>query len=502
MIFLFIMKNFLLIFLLLFSQKSGFSQQVLQQKNISLHKLEWLSHKDEFILDSFPKIIKPFPYKPKIKPVVEIMGYLPYWNFGKAKLRFEYLTIISYFGMSLNSNGEITKKYHWQSENMTKLIEEAHKEGIKLIVTITLFDNSAIHTLLSSDEKRKEAINNIVKAVSEGGGDGVNIDFEFVPSEDKNNFVIFIKELKEKMNATILDSHVSIATPSVDWKGAYDYDELAKSSDGLMIMAYAYHYAGGEPGPISPLISEGKWKGYDVTWTVNDYLEYGGVENKKKFLLGLPFYGYDWPTLDEKVPGKSLGKAKYIPFYKAEIDGPIYGWIWDDDSQTPYYVYKTTQWHQVFCDDGKSLGLKMDLVSSKDLGGIGIWALGYDGESMTPWIEIEKRFFKPVDIVEEIEEVNNVEDVKEIVVEEYKPFFVEEVLKEEIYEIKEIKYENDLKEEKDIETTKKGGGGCGCSFSKKQDFHFENIIILIIILFVMLRKIFKNGVKKCHYVQE
>ena len=91
----------------------------------------------------------------------------------------------------------------------------------------------------------------------------------------KENFVTFMTDLTA-FRAAMDESHVSLATPAIDWGGTYDYDALALATDGLMIMGYGYHWSGGNPGPLSPIVGGGIWSQYSLTWTVEDYFTYGG----------------------------------------------------------------------------------------------------------------------------------------------------------------------------------------------------------------------------------
>ena len=52
-------------------------------------------------------------------------------------------------------------------------------------------------------------------------------------------------------------------------------------------------------------------------------------------------------------------------------------------SQSPWYVYTDAKGvlHQVWYDDEQSLGKKIDYIVDQQLGGVGLWALGYEDVS-------------------------------------------------------------------------------------------------------------------------
>jgi spore germination protein YaaH len=309
-----------------------------------------------------------------------VYGYLPYWTSNWQNLRLDLLSTLAYFASSIDEQGNITSSHGWGGEAVNALVRTAKEAGVRVAQTITLFDNAAIGRLLASADRRENAIRKIVAEVKRGEGEGVNVDFEFVPAAQKANFVTFMRDLTQRMHAEIPGSEVTIAMPAVDWSGAYDYDQLAIHTDGLMIMAYGFHWTGGPPGPLSPLVVAPPWTGRSLTWTVDDYFRYGGVENRAKFILGLPFYGNDWPTTDDRVPGTSRGTGRAVVYRTAVSNAQRYGRRWDEITKTPYYIYRASDgWHQAWYDDDESLGYKIDLINDRDLGGLGIWALTYDG---------------------------------------------------------------------------------------------------------------------------
>lgn len=316
-----------------------------------------------------------------------IFGYHPYWmNSSWLDYDFSLLSTIAYFGAETNSTGGIDDWHSWPPSN---LITTAHNAGVDVVLTVTNFNSNSIATLLSNSTYRQNLITTLTNSVSSAGADGVNIDFEGLPSSQKENMVQFITDLKTAFDSAIPGSQVTLATPAVDWSGAWDYDQLAINSDGLMIMAYDYHWSNGPTtGPVSPLTG---WGTYNVTWTVNDYMTWSGGLNDK-LILGCPYYGYDWPAESNSAGATTTGSATSKTYSVAEPLAQTYGKLRDNDSQSPWYRYQSSGWHQCWFDDSLSLSLKYDLVNQYDLQGIGIWALGYDGDNTELWNAIDENF--------------------------------------------------------------------------------------------------------------
>tara|TARA_Y100000589_G_scaffold274280_1_gene267980 strand:+ start:230 stop:1657 length:1428 start_codon:yes stop_codon:yes gene_type:complete len=330
-----------------------------------------------------------------------IYGYYPYWADHDDNLPWEHLTHLAYFCVSLNPDGSLGNDHSWSTRGAA-LVEAGRSHGVKVVLTVTMFESSEIREVLSTPENRTRAIDNLLALVQEADGDGINIDFEFVPAAEpgesptpKENFVTFMTDLTTAFHAAIEDSHVSLATPAIDWGGTYDYDALALATDGLMIMGYGYHWSGGNPGPLSPIVGGGIWGQYSLTWTIEDYFTYGGEENRDRFILGLPLYGREWPTTDLNVPGTATdsGPAKSL----ASCDNTFMeGKIWDETTSTPYKLFMDgEQPKQLFCEDIESLRAKFALIEEYDLGGVMFWDVGKVSGDHAVWEEAATTYILP-----------------------------------------------------------------------------------------------------------
>jgi len=315
------------------------------------------------------------------EPSHVVFGYHPYWN-GTSYLNYEYnmLSHIAWFGLAMGAGGNITNSNGWP---VNGLVDLAHSRGVKVIVTVTLFDNDDIGTLLANAGYRQAAINNLISKVLLGNADGVNIDFESVPTSARANFNTFIHDLTQAFHDQIPGSEVSIAMPSVDWGSAYDYNYLSDNSDGLMIMAYGYFWSGSaSAGPISPLSSG--MSNYYIRRTIEDYLTKTGGDGSQ-LILGLPWYGRNWPVVNTTMGSATTGTGSAIFYSTAEANAQAYGKHYNSTVAGAWYNYEDGGPRQVWYDDSLSLATKYNYAKSEDLKGIGVWALGYDGGRSEIW---------------------------------------------------------------------------------------------------------------------
>jgi len=361
---------------------------VAPQHSKSIHQLEWEAHRDDPPV-SFPRVRTVRPLAKEKAPALgrEVLGYYPYWVSGYEYMRWDLLTTLAFFSLDADENGNFTSLHGWPA---TGLVDLAHANGVRVVVTVVCFEKPDITSILSSPTNRQNLIDNLLTQVSAGGADGVNIDFEGVSSTQRDNLVTFMGELTRAFHDAIPGSHISMASPAVDWSGAWDYDALADSSDGLMIMGYNYHWGGSSTtGPVAPLSN---WGTYNITWTVEDYLNKTGYD-RDKIILGLPYYGLDW-ACDGPDPGANTTNGSSNLFYHTdEAAARVYGKQREMAAYTPWYAYGAdTTWNQGWYDDEVSLGVKENYINQEDLAGMGIWALRYDAGHIALWNELEEHF--------------------------------------------------------------------------------------------------------------
>ena len=322
-----------------------------------------------------------------------IYGYYPYWADHDESIPWEHLTHLAFFSVSLNPDGSLGNDHNWSTRGAA-LVEAGKSHGVKVVLTVTMFDSDEIREVLSTPESRERAIENLLTLVQDAGGEGINIDFEFVPAAQagespspKENFVTFMQDLTAAFHAAIDNSHVSLATPAIDWGGTYDYDALALVTDGLMIMGYGYHWSGGNPGPLAPIVGGGIWGQHSLTWTIEDYFTYGGEENRDRFILGLPLYGRSWPSTDLNVPGTATATGPALSLAGCD-QSFVAGKLWDETTSTPYKLYMEGDVPtQLFCEDIESMRAKFELIESYDLGGVMFWDVGKVSGSHPVWPE-------------------------------------------------------------------------------------------------------------------
>lgn len=362
-----------------------------QSEVIGLHELADSAHRNTpvsaTLLGETGQTIIPLQAAATPKPLcATVFGYLPYWE-SADNLRYELLTHVACFGVNVNSDGSLGNDHGWP---WTAVINAAHANGVKVILVATLFDPDGIETLITNADHRAGFFANIADKMLEGSADGLNIDFEGGGTTWKAHINGFMAELTDYLHARSPGCEVTFAGPAVNWGRAWDLAGLADSCDGIFIMGYAF--AGSwstKTGANSPLTGGS----INITDTVLD--EYGAVtqNHPEKLILGLPYYGGHWTTASPEARASVVDWIGSTRFRSDEPDSQLYGLLWDETSQTPWYRWQDgDNWHQVWFDNAESLGLKYKLARDHGLQGVGMWALGYDGDRPELWEELNRWF--------------------------------------------------------------------------------------------------------------
>jgi spore germination protein YaaH len=161
-------------------------------------------------------------------------------------------------------------------------------------------------------------------------------------------------------------------------------------------MGYDYYYGGSTTaGPEAPLYNFQTGYNYTLTKSITYYLKQG-VPNSK-LLLGLPYYGREWSTSGSAIPSSTTGSYTGTKTFAVVKNSPAtYSaatYNWEPNSFSSLYVrYTGTEWRQCWIDEGRSMRYKFKMVNERGIGGIGIWALGYDDGYNDFWSAIQDHF--------------------------------------------------------------------------------------------------------------
>jgi spore germination protein YaaH len=328
-----------------------------------------------------------------------VFGFMPDWEYTNGAnndMHYELLSHVAVFDFFASSNGSLEYPDAWPWDDV---INAAHDKGTKVIMAVTNFNSNSsekpadiAHHIMTDLNAKNILFNNIKNVITTYHLDGVNIDFEALASADRGNLLNqFMHDLTAFIHSELPGKEVSFDGPAVNWSG-WNIDGLAQSVDYIFIMAYDYSGSWStNTGPVSPLTGPAgtHYIEYDLTHT------YGAPLTKypQKLILGVPYYGKHWTTVSGS-PGAATTGFVGSTFYRNVVSDAAShgGFIWDVSSQTPWYKWQSGSWNQVWNDNERSLGEKYDFALTENIGGVGIWALNYDGTRSELWNLISSKF--------------------------------------------------------------------------------------------------------------
>lgn len=284
------------------------------------------------------------------------------------------LNVISptWFGVK-GKKGEIT------SYSVDSYVVDAH--SIKLQVWPTLrdfgFDETVDLASVLAKGPRQKLIENVIEAVKSCNADGINVDFEMVTEETAGAFLEFLRELVVKGHEAGLVVSMD-AYPIQSYNRFYNYEELGRIMDYVIVMEYNEHYSGSEEaGPVSSL-------GY-VQDSTSGALT---MIPKERLVVGLPFFCRLWTQTEgneKKLESEVLGTEDAESWIESrEVQKQ-----WDDGTGMYYAEHKegkTTR--MLWLEDEKSIEAKLGAVKEEDVAGVAFWSLGRERARM--WNTIAK----------------------------------------------------------------------------------------------------------------
>ena len=231
-----------------------------------------------------------------------------------------------------------------------------------------------LNALTSSPTAPSTLASALIGAIQAKNLDGVNLDLEGKGRGDQAGLTNLVTQVSAALHRADPDYQVTMdtyASSAGDPNGFYDIRALAPAVNAFFVMAYQLNL-GSSTSSLSSLTST-----MFSDKTAID--QYTAAVPPAKVILGLPFFGIDWPTSDGTLSATATGPATTVPDAQIISSGhPIY---WDPATQTGWTSYEVgTQWHETFFEVPSSLYDAAQLAASSDLGGTGSWALGMEGD--------------------------------------------------------------------------------------------------------------------------
>ena len=272
---------------------------------------------------------------------------------------------------------------------------------LKVIVSVGGWLADGFSDAALTDSSRRAFVRSAVALLREYSLDGIDLDWEYpgqgvagikYRAEDKANFTLLLKTLREELDAESAargrsgSDHYILTIAAAD-REYFDHVEMSKLHvyvDWINEMAYDFfnsltsttgHQAGLYPSQFSAATDR------NGDAAVKQYLA-AGVPSAK-IVLGVPFYGrgfagvtpqnngikqpyehYEGDHSYDELVGKYIGKQGFVRY-------------WDEHAQAPY-LWNSASRTFISYDDPQSIANKVCYVRERHLGGMMFWDLGSD----------------------------------------------------------------------------------------------------------------------------
>lgn len=337
------------------------------------------------------------PTKKPVKPL-KIMGWIPYWDqpgayqsFTEHAKSFESIGLFWYYLKPDGTIGRYRNAVFDQS-----IIETAHANNVKVMLVLTNmpdhtetntdWDWQRVDRVISTAKARASHVSEIVSLVTDKGFDGLDLDYEALRGQQRDDLSTFIHSLalalheKQKILGIAIHPKTSENNPDEDnGSRAQDWASIARDADRMYFMTYTERYKGSSPGSSGSL-----------PW-IKQVLNYAVKTVKvppEKIFLGIGLFGMEWI---ESGQGQYRGIADDLTY--AQVQSVISSFdakpAWDEyvGSNRLEYLKNSTK-HIIWFDDARSLVIRSGIAKNNAFAGIALWRLGGEDENIwqqTAW---------------------------------------------------------------------------------------------------------------------
>jgi hypothetical protein len=302
----------------------------------------------------FPETAEVLP----VSPFREIWGYVVAGRENALNVNMP-VTDVGYFGAELDSYGRL-------GGVPSRRLLAAFRGKVHLVVASN--SRSLTHFALESGSRTR---NRLVADLLEASRnfDGLQIDFEYVPSRDGEHFRSFLGELRRGLGGKILSIALPARTRAIE-NDVYDYAKILPLVDRILVMAYDEHWSGSRPGPIASL-----------EWCKNIARYSLSTVGAEKLIMGIPFYGRTWGSVN---PNRAFF---YSGIERIKTENQITEI--ERVNGIPSFSYETSLVITAWYEDSYSLSDKLETYRDMGIKAVGFWSIGQETPDVWRLLTVE-----------------------------------------------------------------------------------------------------------------
>lgn len=319
--------------------------------------------------------VTPEPSRAIVQGRSQQLLFVPYWGLSSKLLPTDYTKLI-YFGIEPNSNGINT-----QEDGYKDLALFARKAGKSTtLLTIRMIDPTVNAAVLQNKTLQQKIITESLQVANKYSFSGVVLDFEYNALAFDSvirSISTFSNNYAQATHGQKLLFYQSVYGDTFYRLRPYDIGAIAKNADGVIVLAYDFHKANGDPGPNFPLSGK-ETQGYDMKVMVEDFAKKMPTQ---KILIAFGTYGYDW-QIDKN--GHSQGPAQAMSllemqqkFGNCKLTSCVVKRDNESGETMVTYLDENKNKHVVWFEDTQSIAKKSAYLHTQGINATAWWAYSY-----------------------------------------------------------------------------------------------------------------------------
>ena len=313
------------------------------------------------------------------KPAPIVLGYYPSWVARPTvkEIKVDRFTHLAHAFLQAEDDGTLKTSRAIPNRELT---QRAHEHGVKVLLSLGGARSAkAFRPIVRTAETRERYAAAVVRAATENGYDGLDLDWEPTEGdEDRQGVVLLVRALRSAWPGAIL----SLAAFASDWYGkALDADELRKHVDFLNVMTYDFHGPwSSHAGHHAPLRGAADDEDGAVA-SVESGMAYWTEKRKwpaDRLNVGISCYGRGFAV--KEWHQKPAGKARHESIDHHDVAGLIQdGWrrAWDAKVGVPTLLKEGVA-ELISYEDAESAALKGKWAREKGFRGLFFWNIEQD----------------------------------------------------------------------------------------------------------------------------
>jgi spore germination protein YaaH len=259
--------------------------------------------------------------------------------------------------------------------NVPLITQWAQARKVAVLPRFNCQRTAVLSQIVNNATVRQEWLNNIMGQVNANGYDGVTLDFEAGAAADRNAFTSFVTTLAADLHGEGKTLMLAVSPKTADIPNHprstfFDYNALSAQADELFVMGWGIHYATSAPGAQD-----------DMTWESQVIKYVASLPRVNKYILGMQLYAMDWPNGGGAAnPASSYEYASAMALAASVGATPTFDPT--SDALTFSYTDSAGVHHDVWFTNSATEGDRIALAQSSGFGGVGVWRLGQEDQSL------------------------------------------------------------------------------------------------------------------------